>query len=53
MIESTRFVLEVPDLAISSAFYKDVLGFQTNEMGEFGLKTIDGHRIMVGSSLTK
>jgi catechol 2,3-dioxygenase-like lactoylglutathione lyase family enzyme len=45
VVEQAMHVIAVPDLAISSAFYRDVLGF---EVREIGLRTIDGHRIMIG-----
>ena len=61
-VRRTLFVLAVPDLARPAAFYRDVLGSAGAEivkapatepwgMREFGLRTIDGHRIMVGQDL--
>ena len=35
-ILGTAFVLAVPDLARSGAFYRDVLGFEIREMGDPG-----------------
>lgn len=32
-IKNARFVVEVPDLKISSAFYQDVLGFSVRDLG--------------------
>lgn len=32
MIRHHRYVLAVPDLAVSSAFYRDVLGFDVHEL---------------------
>ena len=50
MIESTLFVLAVPDLEASSNFYREVLGFQIRELGGPGwLMYEQGHcKIMVG-----
>ena len=36
MIRRTMFVLAVPDLERSGAFYRDVLGFQVQEIGDPG-----------------
>ena len=36
MITRTRFVLAVPDLARSVAYYCDVLGFDAQDMGDAG-----------------
>lgn len=56
-----RYVIAVPGLARSAAGYRDVLGFTIHGMGdpglrwlqrvacgEFGIRTIDGHRMMFG-----
>lgn len=83
MIRDHLYVLAVPDLERSAAFYRDVLGFAVHEMGdpgwrmfirdgcrimagaefvkplrdepwgmrEFGLRTADGHRIMIGQEM--
>lgn len=50
MIHSTMFVLAVPDLERSGAFYRDVLGFQIQEIGDSGWRMFvrDGCRIMAG-----
>lgn len=50
MIRSTMFVLAVPDLERSGAFYRDVLGFEIREMGDPGWRMFvrDGCRIMAG-----
>jgi len=73
----TIFVLAVPNLERSAAFYRDVLGFEVREidesyekavaagaelvkalatepwgMREFGIRTVDGHRIMFGQEVT-
>ena len=44
------FVLAVPDLARSAAFYREVLGFGVREMGDPGWRMFerDGCRIMAG-----
>jgi predicted enzyme related to lactoylglutathione lyase len=46
----TSFVLAVPDLERSAAFYRDVLGFEVREMGDPGWRLFvrDGCRIMAG-----
>lgn len=36
MINNAMFVLAVPDLKISSAFYREVLGFEIREIGDPG-----------------
>ena len=56
MIRDHLYVLAVPDLERSASFYRDTLGFSIHEMGdpgwrEFGLRTVDGHRIMIGHAL--
>jgi catechol 2,3-dioxygenase-like lactoylglutathione lyase family enzyme len=33
MIKNSRFVLEVPNLKLSAAYYRDVLGFSVRELG--------------------
>jgi len=50
MIQSTIFVLAVPDLEISGAFYRDALGFQIHEIGDPGWRMFvrDSCRIMAG-----
>lgn len=35
-ISKTRFVIAVPDLKASAAFYRDVLGFTVHEIGDPG-----------------
>jgi|SRR5919198_963178 predicted enzyme related to lactoylglutathione lyase len=49
-IYRTMFVLAVPDLARSAAFYRDVLGFEIKEMGDPGWRMYvrDECRIMAG-----
>ena len=49
-IRRTVFVLAVPDLERSGAFYRDVLGFELREMGDPGWRMLvrDGCRIMAG-----
>jgi predicted lactoylglutathione lyase len=49
MIQRTLYVLAVRDLEKSAAFYRDV-GFDVREI-EFGLRTSDGHRIMIGQEI--
>jgi len=36
MIKESMFVIAVPDLKKSAAFYQDVLGFQIAEIGDGG-----------------
>jgi predicted enzyme related to lactoylglutathione lyase len=50
MILRTNFVLAVPNLARSGAFYRDVLGFEIKEMGDPGWRmyVLDACRIMAG-----
>ncbi|HTL53032.1 MAG TPA: VOC family protein, partial [Planctomycetota bacterium] len=36
MIQATRYVLAVPDLQISAAFYRDVLGFEIRKIDDPG-----------------
>jgi uncharacterized glyoxalase superfamily protein PhnB len=51
MIVRTMFVLAVPDLERSGAFYCDVLGFEVREIGAAGWRIYerDGCRIMAGA----
>ena len=46
----TNFVLAVPDLERSAAFYREVLGFEIREMGDPGWRMYvrDACRIMAG-----
>ncbi len=50
MITKTRFVLAVPDLKASAAYYHDVLGFEVKEMGDPGWRLFvkDACLIMAG-----
>ena len=49
MIKRHMYVLAVPDLARSSAFYRDVLGFEIHELATGWLMyTKDSCRIMAG-----
>lgn len=50
MILRGMYVLAVPDLARSSVYYRDVLGFDVREMGDPGWRmfTRDACRIMAG-----
>ena len=50
MIRSALFVLAVPDLQRSAEYYRDVLGFEIQEMGDPGWRFFvrDGCRIMAG-----
>ena len=45
-----RYVIAVPDLARSSAYYRDVLGFQLHEIGDPGWRFYerDACRILAG-----
>jgi uncharacterized glyoxalase superfamily protein PhnB len=49
-IQHTIFVLAVPDLAVSTAYYRDVLGFEVLEIGDDGWRMLVryGCRIMAG-----
>lgn len=51
MIHDHMYVLAVPDLERSAAFYRDVLGFEILEMGDPGWRMFmrDGCRIMAGA----
>jgi predicted enzyme related to lactoylglutathione lyase len=50
MIRDHLYVLAVPDLERSAAFYRDVLGFEVREMGDPGWRMFvhDECRIMAG-----
>jgi uncharacterized glyoxalase superfamily protein PhnB len=50
MIVRAAFVIAVPDLARSAAFYRDVLGFTVREMGASGWRLFESGscRIMAG-----
>jgi catechol 2,3-dioxygenase-like lactoylglutathione lyase family enzyme len=50
VIQRTMFVLAVPDLERSGAFYRDVLGFEVRELGDPGWRLFvrDSCRIMAG-----
>lgn len=49
MIKNTRFVIDVPDLKKSSAYYSDVLGFSVKDMGPgWMLYTLETCLIMAG-----
>lgn len=50
MITATRYVLAVPDLQKSAAFYRDVMGFTIHEIGDPGWRFYvkDGFCIMAG-----
>ena len=49
MINEHMYVLAVPDLAVSSAFYRGVLGFEIRELAEGWLMYGNGScRIMAG-----
>jgi uncharacterized glyoxalase superfamily protein PhnB len=50
MIRDHMYVLAVPDLERSGAFYRDVLGFEVREMGDPGWRMYvrDNCRIMAG-----
>jgi predicted enzyme related to lactoylglutathione lyase len=51
MIRAHHYVLAVPDLERSAAFYRDVLGFSILEMGDPGWRLFakDECRIMAGA----
>jgi predicted enzyme related to lactoylglutathione lyase len=50
MIRHHMFVIAVPDLERSAAFYRDVLGFEIHDMGDPGWRMYvrDACRIMAG-----
>lgn len=50
MISNTRFVIAVPDLAVSAAFYRDVLGFTIHTIDDPGWRfyTLGACTIMAG-----
>jgi catechol 2,3-dioxygenase-like lactoylglutathione lyase family enzyme len=50
MIAEIRYVLAVPDLQKSAAFYRDVLGFTIHEIGDPGWRFFlkDGFCVMAG-----
>lgn len=50
MIDRTMYVLAVPDLEASCAYYRDVLGFEIREIGDPGwrMMVLDECRIMAG-----
>jgi predicted enzyme related to lactoylglutathione lyase len=50
MVNDTLFVIAVPDLQRSAAYYRDVLGFEVREMGDDGWRMfVSGAcRIMAG-----
>lgn len=50
MITGSLFVIAVPDLARSGAFYREALGFEVREMGDPGWRLFvrDACRIMAG-----
>ena len=51
IITRHMYVIAVPDLARSAAFYRDVLGFDTHDMGNGGWRMFvkDDCRIMAGA----
>ena len=50
MIRQNRHVIAVPDLAVSAAYYRDVLGFEVREIGDDGWRffVLDDCIIMAG-----
>ncbi|MBT9317873.1 VOC family protein [Leptothoe spongobia] len=50
MIQRALYVLAVPNLELSAAFYRDVLGFTIQDIGDPGWRMYvrDGCRIMAG-----
>ena len=50
MITETLFVIAVPDLERSAAFYRDVLGFTVTKLGDYGWRMFarDNCKIMAG-----
>ncbi len=51
MIKETMFVIAVPDLEKSADYYKEVLGFQVEEIGDPGWRKYsrDNCHIMAGN----
>jgi predicted enzyme related to lactoylglutathione lyase len=51
MIKDTMFVIAVPDLERSGAFYRDALGFTVSEIGDKGFRMFDNGscRIFAGA----
>jgi len=47
MITSARFVIAVPDLARSAAFYRDVLGFTIHEIGDPGWRFYERDSVLI------
>ncbi len=50
MIRQHRYLIAVPDLARSTAYYRDVLGFEVNEIGDDGWRffVLDDCVVMAG-----
>ena len=50
MLLRPRYVIAVPDLAASAAYYRDVLGFEVHEIGDPGWRFFlrDDCRILAG-----
>ncbi|MCC7476863.1 VOC family protein [bacterium] len=50
IVTRSMFVIAVPDLAVSSAYYRDVLGFEVSEVGDPGWRMYDlgACRMLVG-----
>jgi len=50
VIERSMFVLAVPDLAVSAAWYREVMGFEVHEIGDPGWRIFErgACRIMAG-----
>jgi catechol 2,3-dioxygenase-like lactoylglutathione lyase family enzyme len=50
VITGHHYVIAVPDLAVSAAYYRDVLGFEVREIGDPGWRffVLDGCTVMAG-----
>ena len=46
-IAETRYVLAVPDLGRSAAFFRDVLGFEISELGDPGWRVFARDRCVI------
>jgi catechol 2,3-dioxygenase-like lactoylglutathione lyase family enzyme len=44
-ISKTTFIIAVPDLKSSAAFYRDVLGFTVHPISDAGLASLHGGRL--------
>lgn len=47
MLMKPRYVIAVPDLAVSAAWYRDVLGFEIREIGDPGWRFYLSGEVMI------